>query len=110
MQSMTHHDEYSRSNGFIVVVVVVAVVVVIVVVIVVVECCCFLLLIIIDEGSGDAPVRFVLLKPALSEAIFKLLLQNDYVPDLSFCCWDCFRTILTHFGAFYKLDVEGDNR
>ena len=57
---MTHHDEYSRSNEFIVVVVV--------------ECCCFLLLIIIDEGSGDAEVRFVLLKPALSEAMFKLLL------------------------------------
>ena len=88
---MTHHDEYSRSNEFI-------------------ECCCFLLLIIIDEGSGDAPDRFVSLKPSLSEAMFKLLLQNDYVPDLSFCCWDCFRTTLTHFGAFYKLDVEGDNR
>ena len=56
---MTHHDEYSRSNEFIVVVV---------------ECCCFLLLIIIDEGAGDAVVRFVLLKPALSEAVFKLLL------------------------------------
>ena len=56
---MTHHDEYSRSNEFIVVVV---------------ECCCFLLLIIIDEGAGDAQVRFVLLKPALSEAMFKLLL------------------------------------
>ena len=40
LQSMTHHDEYSRSNEFIVVVVV--------------ECCCFLLLIIIDEGAGDA--------------------------------------------------------
>ena len=62
MQSMTHHDEYSRSNEFIVVVVVV------------VECCCFLLLIIIDEGAGDADIRFVLLKPALSEAVFKLLL------------------------------------
>ena len=23
---------------------------------------------------------------------------------------DCFRTTLTHFGAFYKLDVEGDNQ
>ena len=56
---MTHHDEYSRSNEFIVVVV---------------ECCCFLLLIIIDEGAGDASFRFVLLKPALSEAVFKLLL------------------------------------
>ena len=33
-----------------------------------------LLLIIIDEGAGDARVRFVLLKPALSEAVFKLLL------------------------------------
>ena len=54
---MTHHDEYSRSNEFIVF-----------------ECCCFLLLIIIDEGSGDADIRFVLLKPALSEAVFKLLL------------------------------------
>ena len=54
---MTHHDEYSRSNEFIVV-----------------ECCCFLLLIIIDEGAGDARSRFVLLKPALSEAVFKLLL------------------------------------
>ena len=32
------------------------------------------------------------------------------MPDLSFCCWDCFRTTLTHFGTFYKLDVEGDNR
>ena len=95
MQSMTHHDEYSRSNEFIVVVV---------------ECCCFLLLIIIVEGSGDAPDRFDLLKPSLSEAIFKLLLQNDYVPGALFCCWDCFRTTLTHFGAFYKLDVEGDNR
>ena len=52
---MTHHDEYSRSNEFI-------------------ECCCFLLLIIIDEGAGDADIRFVLLKPALSEAVFKLLL------------------------------------
>ena len=76
----------------------------------VVECCCFLLLIIIDEGSGDAEVRFDSLKPSLSEAIFKLLLQNDYVPDWLFCCWDCFRTTLTHFGAFYTLDVEGDNR
>ena len=55
---MTHHDEYSRSNEFIVLV----------------ECCCFLLLIIIDEGAGDATVRFVLLKPGLSEAVFKLLL------------------------------------
>ena len=95
MQSMTHHDEYSRSNEFIVVVV---------------ECCCFLLLIIIDEGSGDAPDRFVSLKPSLSEAMFKLLLQNEYGPGGSFCCWDCFRTTLTHFGAFYKLDVEGDKR
>ena len=42
--------------------------------VVVVECCCFLLLIIIDEGAGDATVRFVLLKPGLSEAVFKLLL------------------------------------
>ena len=92
MQSMTHHDEYSRSNEFIV------------------ECCCFLLLIIIVEGSGDAPDRFDSLKPSLSEAIFKLLLQNEYVPDGLFCCWDCFRTTLTHFGTFYKLDVEGDNR
>ena len=33
-----------------------------------------LLLIIIVEGAGDAPIRFVLLKPALSEAVFKLLL------------------------------------
>ena len=33
-----------------------------------------LLLIIIDEGAGDAKVRFVLLKPALSEGVFKLLL------------------------------------
>ena len=56
-----------RSGGFVIVVVVLFAVVV-------VECCCFLLLIIIDEGSGDAPVRFVLLKPALSEAMFKLLL------------------------------------
>ena len=38
------------------------------------ECYCFFLLIIIDEGAGDATVRFVLLKPALSEAVFKLLL------------------------------------
>ena len=38
------------------------------------ECCCFLLLIIIDEGAGDADIRFVLLKPGLSEAVFKLLL------------------------------------
>ena len=91
LQSMTHHDEYSRSNEFI-------------------ECCCFLLLIIIDEGSGDALDRFHSLKPSLSEAIFKLLLQNDYVPDWLFCCWDCFRTTLTHLRAFYKLDVEGDNR
>ena len=89
---MTHHDEYSGSIKIIV------------------ECCCFLLLIIIDEGSGDAPDRFVSLKPSLSEAMFKLLLQNDYVPDLFFCCWDCFRTTLTHFGAFYKLDVERHNR
>ena len=55
---MTHHDEYSRSNEFIVVV----------------ECCCFLLLIIIEEGTGDALIPFVLLKPALSEVMFKLLL------------------------------------
>ena len=41
---------------------------------VVVECCCFLLLIIIDEGAGDVQIRFVLLKPGLSEAVFKLLL------------------------------------
>ena len=40
----------------------------------IIECCCFLLLIIIDEGSGDRSDRFVLLKPALSEAVFKLLL------------------------------------
>ena len=93
MQSMTHHDEYSRSNEFIVV-----------------ECCCFLLLIIIDEGSGDAEVRFDSLKPSLSEAIFKLPLQNERVPDLSFCCWVCFRTTLTHLRAFYKFDVEGDNQ
>ena len=33
-----------------------------------------LLLIIIDEGAGDAKVRLVLLKPGLSEAVFKLLL------------------------------------
>ena len=33
-----------------------------------------LLLIIIDEGAGDALVRFVLLKPGLSEAVFQLLL------------------------------------
>ena len=33
-----------------------------------------LLLIIIDEGAGDALYRFVLLKPGLSEAVFKLLL------------------------------------
>ena len=49
-------------------------IIVVVVVTVVVECCCFLLLIIIDEGTGDAPLRFVLLKPALSEVMFKLLL------------------------------------
>ena len=88
----------------------VVVVVVVIAVVVVVECCCFLLLIIIDEGSGDAWYRFDSLKPSLSEAIFKLLLQNDYVPGVSFCCWDCFRTTLTHLRAFYKLDVEGDNR
>ena len=76
----------------------------------IIECCCFLLLIIIDEGSGDARDRFDSLKPSLSEAIFKLLLQNDYVPDALFCCRDCFRTTLTHLGTFYKLDVEGDNR
>ena len=69
-----------------------------------------LLLIIIDEGAGDARFRFVLLKPALSEAVFKLLLQNEYVPAAFFCCWDCFRTTLTHLRAFYKFDVEGDNR
>ena len=69
-----------------------------------------LLLFIIDEGTGDAADPFVLLKPTLSEAVFKLLLWNEYVPDLSFCCWDCFRTTLTHLRAFYKLDVEGDNR
>ena len=45
-----------------------------IIVVVVVECCCFLLLIIIVEGSGDGRFRFVLLKPALSEAVFKLLL------------------------------------
>ena len=33
-----------------------------------------LLLIIIDEGAGDVCSRFVLLKPGLSEAVFKLLL------------------------------------
>ena len=33
-----------------------------------------LLLIIIDEGAGDARFRLVLLKPGLSEAVFKLLL------------------------------------
>ena len=80
------------------------------IIVVVVECCCFLLLIIIVEGSGDAPDRFDSLKPSLSEAIFKLPQQNEYVPDWLFCCWDCFRTTLTHFGTFYKLDVEGDNR
>ena len=89
---MTHHDEYSRSNEFIV------------------ECCCFLLLIIIVEGSGDAPDRFDSLKPSLSEAIFKLPQQNELVPDWLFCCWDCFRTTLTHLRAFYKIDVEGENR
>ena len=45
-----------------------------IIVAVVVECCCFLLLIIIDEGAGDAAYRFHSLKPALSEAMFKLLL------------------------------------
>ena len=69
-----------------------------------------LLLFIIDEGTGDVGDRFVLLKPTLSEAVFRLLLWNEYVPDASFCCWDCFRTTLTHLRAFYKLDVEGDNR
>ena len=106
---------FSKMLFFVVIVVVVIVVVVVVDVVVVivavaVECCCFLLLIIIDEGSGDAEVRFDSLKPSLSEAIFKLLLQNDYVPGALFCCWDCFRTTLTHLRAFYKLDVEGDNR
>ena len=33
-----------------------------------------LLLIIIDEGAGIPPDRFVLLKPGLSEAVFRLLL------------------------------------
>ena len=33
-----------------------------------------LLLIIIDEGAGDVHSRFILLKAALSEAVFKLLL------------------------------------
>ena len=33
-----------------------------------------LLLIIIDEGPGELPDRFVLLKPALSEVVFRLLL------------------------------------
>ena len=33
-----------------------------------------LLLIIIDEGAGDATDPLVLLKPGLSEAVFKLLL------------------------------------
>ena len=33
-----------------------------------------LLLIIIDEGAGELPDRFVLLKAVLSEAVFKLLL------------------------------------
>ena len=33
-----------------------------------------LLLIIIVGGAGDASTRFVLLKPGLSEAVFKLLL------------------------------------
>ena len=69
-----------------------------------------LLLIIIDEGAGDASDALVLLKPALSEAVFKLLLWNEYVPDALFCCWDCFRTTLTHLRAFYKIDVEGENR
>ena len=41
---------------------------------IIVECYCFFLLIIIDEGAGDAAFRFVLLKPALSEVMFKLLL------------------------------------
>ena len=81
-------------------------------VVVVVECCCFLLLIIIDEGSGDAPDRFDSLKPSLSEAIFKLLLQNDYVPGALFCCWDCFRTTLTHFGdsIIWMLKVRIDEK
>ena len=60
-QIRTHHDEYSNPWRIIVVVVVV-------------ECCCFLLLIINDEGAGDARVPFVLLKPGLSEVMFKLLL------------------------------------
>ena len=68
-----------------------------------------LLLFIIDEGTGDVGDRFVLLKPTLSEAVFRLLLWNEYVPDLLFCCWDCFRTTLTDLSAFYKFDVEGAN-
>ena len=40
----------------------------------VVECYCFFLLIIIDEGAGALTFRFVLLKPALSDVMFKLLL------------------------------------
>ena len=39
-----------------------------------VECYCFFLLIIIDEGAGDLTYRFVILKPALSDVMFKLLL------------------------------------
>ena len=54
--------------------------------------------------------RFDSLKPSLSEAIFKLLLQNDYVPEALFCCWDCFRTTLTHLSAFYKFYVADENR
>ena len=52
----------------------VAVAVVVVVAFLVVECYCFFLLIIIDEGAGDLTYRFVILKPALSDVMFKLLL------------------------------------
>ena len=58
----------------VIVVVVVVAAVVAVAVVVNVECYCFFLLIIIDEGAGDDAFRFVLLKPALSDVMFKLLL------------------------------------
>ena len=69
-----------------------------------------LLLIIIDQGAGDALVRFVLLKPGLSEAVSKLLLWNEYVPEALFVVGTVFRTTLTHLRALYKIDVEGANR
>ena len=56
-----------------------------------VECCCFLLLIIIDEGAGDATLRFVLLKPALSEAV------SNYYYKTSTCQERCF-VVGTVFG------------